>query len=441
MKIAIGVVCTLLCGVAGAAGSVDALQDRVQKNLVPIRSIDPTDEDFSDLLPLRDKIGTARVVQLGEPGHGAGSSFSAKARLVKFLHERMGFEVLVWESGLYDVGLSAEEGIFPIWAKAAEVQPLLEYARASRTTPDPLEMAGFDVQFNSDISFNRFANDLHEFMRPISNPTTRSNALELADQAMTGYTAIRRGIRSGPRAPDANAFRTARAILVESTDRLLGVMREERPQFLQVHSQQALEMMEHVIENMRTDGLDLYDVIGPDRPAGTAPFVPRLEVENRRDARNAVNLLWLIQRVYPGKKVIVWAHNTHVMNAYYASDWRTAYSEAHADSMKPTGVFLKESLGDQLYTIVMTTYEGTDEWVGSPKPTQVAVAPVGSIEERIRRLHEPFAVLDLRSFKTEAQMRLPKYDTNTFHDLAKVADAVLYIDHMTAASPIKIDPH
>src|SRR3569833_49275 len=112
MKITFALLCLLLCEAANGAAPVDGLQERIQKDLITVRSIDPADEDFSDLVPLIDKFGTARVVQLGEPGHGAGSSFSAKARLVKFLHERMGFEVLVWESGLYDVGLSAEQGIF-----------------------------------------------------------------------------------------------------------------------------------------------------------------------------------------------------------------------------------------------------------------------------------------------------------------------------------------
>jgi erythromycin esterase-like protein len=43
---------------------------------------------------------------MGEPSHGAGSAFAAKVRLIKFLHQRMGFDVLVWESGLYDVRLA-----------------------------------------------------------------------------------------------------------------------------------------------------------------------------------------------------------------------------------------------------------------------------------------------------------------------------------------------
>lgn len=443
MRIAIALICGLLGCVTRAEAAVDTLHDRIQKNAVAVRSIDPADEDFSDLEPLMDKIGTARVVQLGEPSHGAGSGFSAKARMVKFLHERMGFDVLVWESGLYDVGITAEQGIFAIWAKAAQVQPLLEYVKSTRATLDPLDMAGFDVQFNSDISFNRFANDLHEFLRPLPNTATRATALDHANTAIAAYSAIRRRIHGGAQ-PDPQAFRKDRDTLRESTDQLLAIMRDQRQQFLQVHSPLALEMVEHVTENMRTDGLNLYDAIGPDRPAGMAAFTPRLEVENRRDARNAVNLLWLIQQVNAGKKVIVWAHNAHVMNAYYASDWHTAYSDPHEDSMKPTGVFLREKLGDQVYTIVMTTYEGVDGWVGARSTTAVETAPAGSLEDTMHQLGKPYAFIDLRSLKAqpaEARMRLPKYDVNTFHDLTRVADGVFYIDHMAPALAISSDPH
>ncbi|HWU54118.1 MAG TPA: hypothetical protein VN175_01370, partial [Rhizomicrobium sp.] len=98
----------LTCGPARSAdqGASDALQTWIAANAVTVRSVDAADEDFSDLEPLAKAIGPAQVVALGEPGHGAGTSFAAKVRLIKFLHQHLGFDVLVWESGMYDVELS-----------------------------------------------------------------------------------------------------------------------------------------------------------------------------------------------------------------------------------------------------------------------------------------------------------------------------------------------
>src|SRR5262245_57214996 len=42
----------------------------LKKHVVPLRSIKPDDEDFSDLEPIRKAIGDARIVQLGEQSHG-----------------------------------------------------------------------------------------------------------------------------------------------------------------------------------------------------------------------------------------------------------------------------------------------------------------------------------------------------------------------------------
>src|SRR5687767_13577809 len=69
---------------------------------VPVRSIDPDDDDFSDLQFLKRTIGNARVVQLGDQTHGDGATIYARGRLVRFLHEQMGFDVLAWEGGFFD---------------------------------------------------------------------------------------------------------------------------------------------------------------------------------------------------------------------------------------------------------------------------------------------------------------------------------------------------
>src|SRR4051794_27690265 len=72
-----------------AAQSSDPLQAWLPANAIPTRTIDPRDDDFSDLAQLASAIGTARVVQLGEPSHNAGTCFAAKVRLIKFLHQHL----------------------------------------------------------------------------------------------------------------------------------------------------------------------------------------------------------------------------------------------------------------------------------------------------------------------------------------------------------------
>jgi erythromycin esterase-like protein len=194
---------------------------------------------------------------------------------------------------------------------------------------------------------------------------------------------------------------------------------------------------------MRTEGLNLFDVMGPDRPVGTPAFAARLDVENRRDSLNAENLRWVVDEEFARRKVIVWAHNAHVMNTYFAADWRTTYEDPHSDAMKPMGVFLKSGLKDDVYTIVMTTYGGEDGWPGAPSRTSVSDAPTDSLEDHMHKLGYAFAFVDLRATRRSSRiptplvMRLPKYDVNAFDDPSEVVDGIFYIDHMAAANSVQ----
>ena len=58
--------------------------------------------DFSDLQGLRAALGPHRVVLLGEHSHGDGAAFAVKSRLVAFLHQNLGFDVLALEAPIYD---------------------------------------------------------------------------------------------------------------------------------------------------------------------------------------------------------------------------------------------------------------------------------------------------------------------------------------------------
>src|SRR5262245_46479988 len=105
--IAVSLLVCGLCSSPVALGDTPPAADAprvswLKKHAVPLRSIDPAAEALRDLEGLKKAIGDARILQLGEQTHGDGATFHAKTRLIKFLHQQCGFDVLAFESGLYD---------------------------------------------------------------------------------------------------------------------------------------------------------------------------------------------------------------------------------------------------------------------------------------------------------------------------------------------------
>ena len=106
----------------------------------PVKSASIGATDLSDLNFLKEVLKDKRIVLLGEQTHGDGATFEAKVRLIKFLHQQLGFEVLAFESGLYDnyamyqhvtetnyESSPLKESVFRIWSDAHEFEPLLRY--------------------------------------------------------------------------------------------------------------------------------------------------------------------------------------------------------------------------------------------------------------------------------------------------------------------------
>jgi erythromycin esterase len=196
--------------------------------------------------------------------------------------------------------------------------------------------------------------------------------------------------------------------------------------------------MRRVVDSLAARGMNLYQRFGTD-------VVPEtdggLVEQNRRDACNADNLRWLIEHGYPGRKLIVWAHNAHVMNAYYeAPAWKTIRLAPAANTMKPHGVFLAEWLGRDLYTIGFTAHAGEDGWKGlnaSPIPP----AREASIEGRLQKLGHPYAFLDLAKQRNPLRgtqiMRVPKYDEVEIVDATRPYDGLFFISRMERATLIQ----
>jgi len=310
----------------------------LRENAMAIRSISPDDDDFSDLAFLREQLRGVRLVLLGESDHGNGADLEAKTRLVRFLHQEMGFDVLAFESGLFGTAAAwralptlAEprdaflQGVFRVWGWSEQVQPLIRYLAASARTDHPLELAGFDSQINDPASRQFMVPSLQEFLTRsrISSPLSDANgrsALLLAGVIEGGFT---NGGEPMPDSAEAAEFvRVLRATAVAADDSV------------QTH-----------------EGRFWAQVL---RSASTAAEGSlRLERSGSlgRDQQMGENLVWLTNTYYPGHKIIAWAHTAHAMRNPGATD----PSRLRGVNM---GQRVWEALGEESFVIGMTSYTG-----------------------------------------------------------------------------------
>jgi len=420
----------LLPAAHAASVTTESQPEGLGKHAWPVRTLDAGDPDFTDLDPIADAIGTARVVQLGEPSHGAGTAFSAKARLVQFLHQRLGFDLLIWESGLYDVALAqggmrgtddaltaARRGVFSLWTEAVEARPVFDLVKASQTTQRPIEMAGFDMQVTANGSTERCGLELKSFAAALRHPATQKQANA---HAVAAVDARRRCFTT--RFASVADFED----LTAATSGLRKLIRSQAGHFEAVWGADYTAFLDRTVGNMQADAAQRFEAA---RSPKTTP-----ERENRRDALNAENIRWLLEKRHPRRKAIIWAHNVHVMKAWYSSDFRDVHLHPRTRDMKPTGVFLSEWLGRETYTIGMTTYEGSEGMAVGGPVTPIPPSREGTLEAQLHSLAFPYAFLNLRTLRKPVTARFPKFETVHVDDPSRVFDGLLFIDRMSPAT-------
>jgi erythromycin esterase len=297
----------------------------------------PAIDTYSDLQFFKQVIGDRRLVELGESGHGVGEFDAAKVRLVKFFHEQMGFDVIAFESSIYecfaaDVQAAQPDAagptimarsIFGVWW-AKETLPLFDYLVASKTTERPLILAGFDSQVSSTRGVLGRPEFFHRVIAAID--------ADYADQVQ----AYDRTFVSGMTGNSTNYARTYQRDIVDFYDQLASFLKDHR---------------EALVKAFGTDPSPLIaERAARSMPAYVRQLVAFAERPNDltdagggaiRDAAMAENLSTLLREIYPDKKILVWAHNFHLRHA----------NGATSSQQKTMGSFTVAQFRDEVYTI------------------------------------------------------------------------------------------
>jgi erythromycin esterase len=347
----------------------------VREHARPIRSLGA--RDFADLRFLAPLLEGKRIVQLGESGHGVREFNMAKVRLIQFLHEELGYDVIAFESSLFECDragrsaalFSADElmrrCIFSVW-HTEEVLPLFEYVKRTQGTTRPLVLSGFDVQSSSPTARER-PGFLRRVVAAIDDDYAR-RVFE-TDSAF-----------AAPGARDRLAYaREARDRLVPFYDSLAAWLRaNERALATHFRADPAAPMLAR--QTAVSMSVFVRQLAAGQGRAGT-------EI---RDRGMADNLDFLLNELHPGKKVIVWAHNFHIQHRGYGGS-------SHPDSaatLRTMGTHVAERHRRELYTVGLYMYRGsaahnTGQVYSIPRP------PAGSLESILHRARWRYSFVDL----------------------------------------------
>ncbi|MBK6380306.1 MAG: erythromycin esterase family protein [Chitinophagaceae bacterium] len=136
----------------------------LNKNCIPIKYV-KAENGFDDLNPLKDLIGDARIVSLGECTHGSSEVFSMKHRMLEYLVKEKGFTIFSIEANMPEAYALNEYIIdgkgdprklmagmyFWTWY-TQEVLDMIEWMKKyNETATKKIMFTGFDMQF-SDVS-------------------------------------------------------------------------------------------------------------------------------------------------------------------------------------------------------------------------------------------------------------------------------------------------
>jgi erythromycin esterase len=417
----------------GRDGAREARIAYLKQHAVPVRSIDTDDSDFTDLEPLRASIGERRIVMLGESTHGDGATFTAKIRLIKFLHQQMGFDVLAFEGGFYDIrktwsvlrsaeapAKSLSSAVDKIWGASRQAQSLWGYLAGQLKTTRPLELAGFDPQFTGNASRDLLLTDLRNYILSAGLPPAAVAAgfqfAETLALVLEDPNFMANGSQFKKARPDEQTATLSSGTVFGEA---LGLLRPagdsarlERDFWIQFVKSSSELLRQYWRVN--------------------AESLDRMTIDwaiNLRDRQMGDNFIWLAKRAYPARKIVIWAATSHIVR-------HSGLSPDLQDPMIGMGDWIDKAMGPDVYALGFTSYKGRWGTVEMAEPTELPAAAPNSLEDLFYSAGFEYAFMDFRNAPADGSwLRAPLScralrSVPVTTDWTRVMDGIFFIKEM-----------
>lgn len=386
-------------------GQDNSIQKIVAKNFHKINSINYNSNDDSDLDEIAKAIGDSKIVMLGEQDHGDAPSFMAKTRLIQYLHEKMGFDVLAFESDFWGLNSlwdsrenndtfsigQVQDNVYTVWSWCAQAQNVFHYIDSCLDTENPLIVTGFDVRHSLPFSQNLYLTSLKEFVQ--SDKAFQSNLEEREE-----------------------FFKIAKNLITKEYDSNVGKKKKEF--FISYIDNTSLKIEDifwkQEFENLKGCALNSW-------------YHGSIKNNIARDEYMGKNLLWLYHHKYAGKKIIVWAHNAHIAKNTQLVTKLSKLPEPYISMGNTVATVLKDSV----YIMGFDSYGGKAGRTTMGLTYDVQQAMPDSFEDWVNKLHHDYGFINFRGLKINE----PFYMKGLIHYYDKINwtqmyDGMFYIKNM-----------
>lgn len=309
----------------------------------------PENVSVQDFSFLKEELKNTQVVMLGEISHFDGNVFEMKTKIVKYLHQELGYNTIAFESGVYDVWkaqksinnnentkLAFENSLFTIWAKKNEFQSFIEFYDQNKSN---LKLFGFDNQITGKYGEKELFTDIFDYCK--QNQLTldlNKEDLELLFESMFNSGVFDEGD-------------ITYAQFKNSFHKLLTSI-EQKPKT------ETNFYWTQIVKSLLALGEENYKSI---RVLST--FNTTLQ-DNLRDKQMADNLLAYI-KTHPNEKIICWGANQHFANNM------SSIKDPIIDKFVPMGSYIKTALKEKMYSLAAISAKDSINLQGKWEKTPV----------------------------------------------------------------------
>ena len=350
--------------------------------------------DFSDLEFLKSKIDTTLPIFLGESSHTIGDYNHLRVRMIKYLHEKLNYNVIVFEAPFSNLQyinenrgvLTAEKmvrmGLYSIW-KTDDLVELMNYLK----THPKLKIVGVDCQdyYVDSLSINSYYLKIEK---------QNSELAKDYKQVTTEYRQLMKLFR------DSNIIESEQLIIL-------------------------INKLQKTLKNNNLNDFELQFQLSNFKNNCSQFQISQSDFSKSnqfRDSTMAENYLTLTKNLFPNEKVIVWGHNAHL-------------SKKSLDAIYPKsmGEFLNEKI--KFNAIGLYAYGGNYEFSYTKETKTIKKPSKKYLEYYLHQNDLELSYIDLKNISLDSWLNKTYKTLNTGHGTKHIApslffDAIIFFQHV-----------